>query len=85
MLLPENKVQEVLSLELVVVVHGEMVVQEVLVVVSQVFIIMEFSSLVLAVEAVAVDQVVDSTVVEPLMVAIKVMTCRTCTVTNFYK
>ena len=51
-----------------------MVLLLVLVVVLQVFIIIELLSLVRAVEAVAEDQVVVSTVVELLMVAIKVVT-----------
>ena len=63
-----------LYLVLVVMVHGEMVLLVVLAVVSQVYSTMESYSLVLAVEAVAVDQVVVTTVVLPLMVAILVVT-----------
>ena len=55
-------------------VHGVMVQPQDLVVVLQVYFMMEFASLVLAVEAVAVDQVVVTTVLELLMVAILVVT-----------
>ena len=63
-----------LYLVLVVEVHGVMVQPQDQVVVSQVYSTMESSSLVLAVVAVAVDQVVVITVVELLMVAILVVT-----------
>ena len=55
-------------------VHGVMVQPQDLVVVLQVYFMMEFASLVLAVVAVAVDQVVVTTVLELLMVAILVVT-----------
>ena len=61
-------------LELVDEVHGVMVQPQDQVVVHLVYSLMEFSSLVLAVVAVAVDQVVVTTVVELLMVAILVVT-----------
>ena len=61
-------------LELVDEVHGVMVQPQDQVVVLQVYSTMESSSLVLAVEVVAVDQVVVTTVVELLMVVILVVT-----------
>tara|TARA_B000000565_G_scaffold149064_1_gene112809 strand:+ start:71 stop:457 length:387 start_codon:yes stop_codon:yes gene_type:complete len=63
-----------LYLVLVVEVHGVMVQPQDQVVVLQVYSTMESSSLVLAVEVVAVDQVVVTTVVELLMVVILVVT-----------
>tara|TARA_Y100000114_G_scaffold130050_1_gene127721 strand:- start:139 stop:477 length:339 start_codon:yes stop_codon:yes gene_type:complete len=60
-------------LDKVLVVHGVMVVLLVLVVVLLVYITMESYSLVLAVEAVAVDQVVVSTVVILLILVTKVV------------